>query len=411
MFRWGMFAVMAAAAVAVAGAPGMAAAPARAVSLPGTASAASSWMFQPVPPPAGTDYSYLSGISCSSPDSCVAAGTADTASGVPIPMVESWHGSTWALQDIPVPAGSAGVYPGAASCTSADSCTVVGGYDNAAADDNTEPLAEYWNGSTWAIQATPEPKITGTGYAVLGAVSCVSAASCMAVGSYQSNQGPNEGDQLLAEHWNGSTWTIEKARGPAGEPDSVFYGVSCVSGTDCTAVGYAASSATVGPSITLAEHWNGSTWAIQPTPNAAASLNTLAAVSCAAKSHCMAVGYTGLGTTTALAESWNGHTWAVRAVPVRAGAAISELDGVSCARGAGCTAVGVFGSIDTGTGSHALAERWSGSAWAQQATARYAEHKTLRAVSCRAARVCTAVGDNTHQKGTALSAVAEHENG
>jgi hypothetical protein len=44
-------------------------------------------------------------------------------------------------------------------------------------------LAERWNGSTWGIQATPDP--TGTTEAELTGVSCpASVTTCMAAGFY-----------------------------------------------------------------------------------------------------------------------------------------------------------------------------------------------------------------------------------
>ena len=46
---------------------------------------------------------------------------------------------------------------------------------------------------------------------------------------------------------------------------STLWAVSCTSATACTAVGYYAT--TSGASAALAERWNGTAWAVQPTPN------------------------------------------------------------------------------------------------------------------------------------------------
>jgi len=51
-------------------------------------------------------------------------------------------------------------------------------------------LAEHWNGSTWAIQATPNP--AGAAVSMLSGISCVSSTTCTAVGSSD--------DGTLAEH-------------------------------------------------------------------------------------------------------------------------------------------------------------------------------------------------------------------
>jgi hypothetical protein len=42
----------------------------------------------------------------------------------------------------------------AVSCPSASACTAVG---FAATSHATLTLAEYWNGQSWAVQATPSP--------------------------------------------------------------------------------------------------------------------------------------------------------------------------------------------------------------------------------------------------------------
>jgi hypothetical protein len=54
-------------------------------------------------------------------------------------------------------------------------------------------------------------------------------------------------------------------RGPEQTQASYLYGVSCTSATACTAVGYYTNSG--GTDVTLAEGWNGTSWAIQVTPS------------------------------------------------------------------------------------------------------------------------------------------------
>jgi hypothetical protein len=41
----------------------------------------------------------------------------------------------------------------------------------------------------------------------------------------------------LAEHWNGSRWAIQPTPNPTGQAPSVLSGVSCTAATACTAVG------------------------------------------------------------------------------------------------------------------------------------------------------------------------------
>jgi hypothetical protein len=156
------------------------------------------------------------------------------------------------------------------------------------------PLAEVWNGSVWTVRAPPAPP---TGFRSLNAVSCTSPSACTAVGS----QYPVQTRRLssvqgaLAERWNGTAWTIQATPDPPYGSNTVLDSISCASLTDCTAVG-TNSSVLRAQDLTLAEHWDGTTWAIQPTlspsivsgPGAG---NALYSVSCPAPSACVAVGY------------------------------------------------------------------------------------------------------------------------
>jgi hypothetical protein len=143
-------------------------------------------------------------------------------------------------------------------------------------------LAEHWNGSNWTVQATPNPTVIGDN--VLSGVSCTSSTACTATGHYTASGL----DTALAESWNGASWTIQSTPSPAGAQNSSLSGVSCTSSTNCTAVG---SSGAIGALVTLAEHWNGSSWLIQATPNPAAAHNSvLSAVACTSTPSCTAVG-------------------------------------------------------------------------------------------------------------------------
>ena len=101
----------------------------------------------------------------------------------------------------------------------------------------------------------------------------------------------------LAEIWNGSTWAVQVAPAPPNPgpaAGSGFYSVSCTSPDTCTAVGYAPSENFSKPEVTLVETWNGSAWQEQAGPVRGGQLN---GISCLSTSFCIAVGY-------ARAEQW-----------------------------------------------------------------------------------------------------------
>ena len=78
--------------------------------------------------------------------------------------------------------------------------------------------------TSWAVQATPVP--THTNEAQLLGMSCLSAASCTAVG-YSIN---NSGTHLpLIESWNGTAWTVVPAPAPPGASSTLLESVSCMS--------------------------------------------------------------------------------------------------------------------------------------------------------------------------------------
>jgi hypothetical protein len=264
------------------------------------------------------------------------------------------------------------------------------GFFQVAGNDPLQPLAERWTGSAWTIEPAPTP--TGALGGELLGVSCASAASCTATGYYIEAIGSNHLNYALAEHWNGRTWSVQA--GPM-LPRSQLFAVSCTSETSCTAVGRHEPVPPDGSQRTLAEHWNGSTWTVQPTPNPANPQANLAAVACSSPANCTAVGNNlpAVAVFQTLAEHWDGSTWAIQPTPNPAGVqsgSLTGLWGVSCPTASSCTAAATF--APTNFRANAAAEYWNGTTWRIQPTAQPAAGQHLVAVSCVSAHVCTAVG-------------------
>ena len=68
----------------------------------------------------------------------------------------------------------------------------------------------------------------------------------------------------MIEHWNGTSWEVVPSPN-GGSALNVFEAVAVVAPNDVWAVGYTQN--TGGPTQTLVEHWNGTAWAIVPSPN------------------------------------------------------------------------------------------------------------------------------------------------
>jgi hypothetical protein len=185
------------------------------------------WVSQAIPAPAGAVGSYVDAVSCSSTIACTAVGTYQTTTGEYVTFGERWTGTSWAVEPTPNPGDSNHLV--GVSCTSASACMAVGDYDNLGHD---LPLVERWDGTSWTVQAIPSP--AGQRYAPLHGVSCAAANDCIAVGNFNN---PDVAPGSYAEHWDGTTWTIQAVPSPTQAIGSQLLGVSCTSASACTAVG------------------------------------------------------------------------------------------------------------------------------------------------------------------------------
>ena len=236
-------------------------------------------------------------------------------------------------------------------------------------------------------------------------LTCLAAVAVVAAGSAAASAAS------AAPVAAGPHWVIQSTPNVA-VPDNQLQGVSCTSGTACTAVGssgplevwlgdgpsrpfapmaqrYVAKAVTTRP---LAERWNGAHWRIEPTPNPAGSASTsLNGVACSSRRACTAVGGAVAGTRfVPLAERWNGSRWSIERTPRPPGSTNSELLGVSCPASRECIAVGDYetpSNVFSG-----FAERWNGSRWTLAGVVRAGASAVLESVSCSSARLCTAVG-------------------
>jgi hypothetical protein len=360
----------------------------------GTAAAAS-WTIQPTPS-LGTDLGDLTSVSCPSSTTCTAVGFSFSSGDDPstrVPLVERWNGVGWEIQPTPPTRGGNGELLGL-SCTSAAACTAVGDFENRAGD--TLPLAERWNGISWSIQRVPRPFSEGTrDEATLYAVSCTSRSGCTAVGS------DDDADQPLAEHSNGSKWSIEQTRSPGVDGGELF-GVSCRTTRMCTAVGsfYEASTNCWAP---LVERSNHGRWSIKRaadlrgcgSPNDA----SFTGVSCPFRSSCTAVGNyarPGGAYNQPLAERESARGWSFQPTPpvtyrVDPWGGGGFLDDVACSSRAACIAVGAAGSELKAV---PIVELWTGRRWTLHAAAKGIRDGEFLAISCTAKTTCTAVGAN-----------------
>jgi|1186.fasta_scaffold45237_1 hypothetical protein len=300
-----------------------------------------SWSIQGSPNP--SDYNELWGVSCPSTTACVAVGFSETVGiGGNMPLAETWDGSSWTAQTVPLPAAATEGWLDGVSCATVTDCIAVGEYYGEAGPHN--PFAAHWDGAAWTVQDTGAP----TGYSRLYGVSCSSTTACTAVGNLGTIGGASS---TLAQRWDGTVWTPQSTPNPVGVNDTRFQGASCPAASVCAAVGYSTTSfSDVG--TPLAEQWDGTTWTMQPTPNLPHA-GALRGVSCVSASECAAVGT----DYSVIAERLDGANWKLQHVPDIVGATYSELNGVSCAAAGECMAVGDY--IAGSSSWQPLVERYS----------------------------------------------------
>jgi len=385
------------------------------------------WAVVPVTVPGATGQ--LTAVSCAT--TCLVLGSATTAAGAPVVVVERWNGTGWFTIKPPAPrtdlgalslrgvacaqvcvvVGAHGGHTFAATltgrtwtievtpdqgagaldgvtCPSPGDCVAVGWAKN-----HQRPLVETWNGAVWAVGGAAAPTAS---YSELDAVSCSSATACVAVGQ--------SGGEYLAESFDGSTWTIDGTPHVSSGTGSALASVGCAPTADCLAVGSWLTVRT-GQQRPLADDWvPGSTsWASRrPRSPFGATQSELAAVSCTSDTACLAVGGAG-----ALAETWDGQQWRVAKAVYPRGATAAAFDGVSCGAPGSCIAVGT--EIVQGS-SEPLIESWSTTGWQPMTPA--AVPGELFAVSCSSTVSCVAVGDQSSlQPGVGPSPFAESWDG
>jgi hypothetical protein len=266
-------------------------------------------------------------------------------------------------------------------------------------------LAEHWDGSQWTVVATPAP---GVNSIFLG-VAAVGPADVWAVGDYSLTA--TSAALPLVEHWNGSSWSI------AAIP-SLFRGllaaVTAIAPNDIWAVGGWAGDLT-SPNQPLALHWDGTSWSQTVPPSQAGGSNTLHAVSATSKANAWAVGAVRTSpagqrpTWQPLVEHWNGTAWELGSAQVNNATTTNYLGAVAGVAANDLWAVGWQGALGS---PQTLTERYSGDSAGTIAPWTYYPNPPTNAALWGLAALATddvwAVGDIVqHWAGASWSSVAD----
>ena len=276
----------------------------------------------------------ISGVSCPTPTFCKAVDIAG--------QVISYNGVTWSS---PIVVSSDAFET--VSCASVTSCIAAG------AMSGTSNVYK-WSGSSWSTAADLG------GQNVITAVSCPSAAMCMAVDDHANAYLDTSG-----------VWSA----GQAVEAGGLMSTVSCSSVARCVALSFAGGSYTWASS-------SPSTWTANGTIDVPSG--TLVSISCARPGNCVTVSSDGSSFV------WSHGSWSA---PVATG--LSDVTGVSCTSSTFCLATSLDGTAAT----------FNGTSWTS--TAAVPTAPPLDAVSCTSPTYClagSAGGDFVAFNGSSWSA-------
>jgi hypothetical protein len=288
---------------------------------------------------------------------------------------------------------------------------------------DTVPVVARLSGGGWSASTLPLPSDAAPATnAYLLSIGCAAGGSCIATGYYTDQDGDS---QPLIETQSATGWSATRAPLPTGSVpattgtwqfSSVLDGVTCPAAGGCIAVGWysRAGKTTAG----LVERQSGGTWtpttvALPKDATAAGQIAGLYGISCPpASGACVSVGtYTvSGGQPRYLAETLSGGGWSPAALPLPAGASVTQkssagnaqLYAVACRAAGSC--VGAASYVG-GTGMSVAIDTLSGNAWTAAKAALPAGAEATRqqaafiGATCPAADSCLAVGTYIAQDG------------
>jgi|GEM_PF-2852343 len=273
-------------------------------------------------------------LSCFSATSCVGltGSPLSSTAGVEVALA----GTTWSVSTLSGPAGGQNPELLGGACLAANSCEFVG---DAEVSSNLVPIMDFGNGSTWVV--TTGSSTPGTPKGEFSGGACF-ASTCVAFGSAQVGTSLKSSETGVVGSTTGGGWTLSSIAPPSGVTLEIPTTAACASATRCFVLLAVVTSSKV---YMVADSFNGSTWTTQslPAPAGAAGSEDLS-LSCPSAASCFSIG----GWTNKLSGnsvtpyklSWNGSSWSQSSVAIPAAAVNTAPESLSCPTTGFCLGVG-----------------------------------------------------------------------
>ncbi len=343
--------------------------------------------------------------------SLVASAALLTSSGVGPASANPSPGGTY-LAVVPSQSNGQWAFLQGVACGAPTNCFAVG-YTRVGLG-NWYDVIEQETPTGWILVTDQGPRPPGTTSMLLNGVTCVSSSDCIAVGATGSVDSQNTPIPTAAyiTRWTGSSWNAMTAVTPGGAVGAELNEVSCSSAGSCLAVGESWTGSANSP---LAESWNGSTWSIIANPTTPD--NGFLAVSCPVAGECWTVMNNGVTNQDNAVEEWNGSTWTSAGSVTIGGAAVLILNDLKCGSASTCVLVGYQNPGDL---ERAVSVELTGAAVPATAVlsaptvlpnADVNQWNDLFSVACVAADDCWAAGGTVERGGPTEQSLAAHWNG
>jgi hypothetical protein len=245
------------------------------------------------------------------------------------------------------------------SCPSAGSCSAGGSY--VSGSGTTQPFVISEKSGRWgrAEQVPGAAALNAGGVAGVGAVSCSSAGTCGAVGTYLDSSGRYE--VFVVSEKNGAWGRARQLPGSAallssGPVGATDYWLSCPSAGNCATGGmYADRAGNLHSFVASEVHgaWGSAIQILGGSQFPTTGDLELTSLSCGPAGYCSAGGIYGAGGTSALeafvVDGKNGRWGKAEEVPGSAAlntAGDASVNAVSCSSAGRCTAVGAYRGAD-----------------------------------------------------------------